>query len=130
MAFAALGATEVLAVDPRHGPARDLLADAIARIGPLPTGDSWLWPEPRRLYANAVLPEALVAAGDLLGRPDVVEDGLSLLRWLLHRKRLTVISRRRRSAARGRTITPRRSTNNRSRSRRSPMPAPRRCGDW
>jgi hypothetical protein len=88
MAFAALGAAEVLAVDPRHGPARDLLADAIARIGPLPTDDSWLWPEPRRSYANAVLPEALVAAGDLLGRPEVVEDGLSLLRWLLDRETL------------------------------------------
>ena len=88
MAFAALGAAEVLAVDPRHGPARDLLADAIARIGPLPTDDSWPWPEPRCSYANAVLPEALVAAGDLLGRPEVVEDGLSLLRWLLDRETL------------------------------------------
>jgi hypothetical protein len=33
-----------------------------------------------------VLPEALLAAGSLLARPDVAEDGLTLLRWLLERE--------------------------------------------
>ena len=34
------------------------------------------------------MPEALIAAGDALERPDVTEDGLTLLRWLLDRETL------------------------------------------
>lgn len=86
MAFAALGAADVLAVDPRHGRASSLLADTIATIGPLGTDAGWPWPEPRLSYANAVLPDALLAAGELLERPDVVADGLTLLGWLLARE--------------------------------------------
>jgi hypothetical protein len=86
MAFAALGAADVLAVDPRHDRARALLADTVATIGPIGTDASWPWPEPRLSYANAVLPDALLAAGAQLGRLDVVEDGLTLLRWLLARE--------------------------------------------
>ena len=87
MAFAALGAAEVLAVDPRHD-TRPRLADRHRhdhRPGRRPT-PGWPWPEPRLSYANAVLPDALIAAGDLLARPDVVEDGLTMLRWLLARE--------------------------------------------
>jgi hypothetical protein len=86
MAFATLGAAEILAVVPRHDPARRLLADTVNAIGPLGAGDDWPWPEPRLRYANAALPEALIAAGDLLERPRVRDDGLSLLRWLLDRE--------------------------------------------
>jgi hypothetical protein len=86
MAFAALGAAEVAAHDPRHLRARDLLADAITTIGPLSTETDWPWPEPRLTYANAALPEALIAAGHILGRPRVLDDGLTLLRWLLDRE--------------------------------------------
>jgi hypothetical protein len=86
MAFAALGAAEVLAVDPRELRARLLLVDAVATIGPVGEAADWPWPEPRLTYANAVLPEALLAAGDRLGRDDVIEDGLMLLRWLLDRE--------------------------------------------
>jgi hypothetical protein len=45
--------------------------------------DSWRWPEPRLTYANAVLPEALVAAGNCLGDDRTIELGLAQLRWLL-----------------------------------------------
>lgn len=86
MAFAALGAAEVALHDPRHFRARSLLADAISAIGPLSTETDWPWPEARLSYANAALPEALIAAGDVLERPDVTEDGLTLLRWLLDRE--------------------------------------------
>lgn len=86
MAFAALGAAEVLDALPGHGSARRLLADTIVTIGPLGTDPEWPWPEPRLTYANAVLPEALIAAGARLGRPDVLDDGLSLLQWLLARE--------------------------------------------
>jgi hypothetical protein len=86
MAFAALGAAEFLVVAPRDLRARALLHDAIAAIGPIRPDPSWPWPEPRLSYANAVLAEALIGAGDSLGRPEVVADGLTLLRWLLERQ--------------------------------------------
>jgi hypothetical protein len=83
MAFAALGAIEVAEYDPRHRRARDLLAEAVAAIGSPRDDVGWLWPEPRLTYANAVIPEVLIAAGHILDRPDVVTHGLSMLRWLL-----------------------------------------------
>ncbi len=86
MAFAAMGAAEVLAVNPSHTGAREILADTITTIGPVGTDEVWPWPEPRLTYANAVLPEALLAAGHFLARPDVVENGWALLRWLLDRE--------------------------------------------
>jgi hypothetical protein len=86
MAFAALGAAEILATDARHSGARHLLANAVATIGPINSHPDWPWPEPRLSYANAVLPDALLAAGQGLDRPDVVDEGLVLLRWLLERE--------------------------------------------
>lgn len=82
-AFAALGAAEVLRIHPDHRGALGLLAAAPAVIG-RPAGDQeWPWPEPRLAYANAVLPEALLAAGTALDVPALVTDGLRLLGWLL-----------------------------------------------
>ncbi len=83
MAFAALGAYEVLAVYPGHRAALDLLADSIGVVGVGATSTSWSWPEPRLAYANAVLPEALIVAGAGLDRPELVHHGLHLLAWLL-----------------------------------------------
>jgi len=34
-------------------------------------------------YANAVIPEAMIAAGSLLDRPPLLREGLDLLGWLL-----------------------------------------------
>jgi hypothetical protein len=83
MAFAALGAAEVLSVQPAHVGALDLLAAAAAAIGRPAPGAEWPWPEPRLAYANAVLPEALLVAGDALGVPAMITDGLALLAWLI-----------------------------------------------
>jgi len=88
MAFAALGAADVLDVHPRHAPAHRLLADAVDVIGPLGTDETWPWPERRLTYANAAIPDALIAAGLALGRADVADDGLRALRWLLARETL------------------------------------------
>lgn len=83
MAFAALGAAEVLGVLPEHSGARDLIAAAAERIG-VPTGrDAWPWPEDRLTYANAAVPEALLAAGAALPDPSCLASGLQLLGWLL-----------------------------------------------
>ncbi|HUG84981.1 MAG TPA: hypothetical protein VMM13_10470 [Euzebya sp.] len=86
MAFAALGAAELLAVHPDHQPARRLLADAADRLPAPRRSAAWPWPEPRLRYANALLPEAMIAAGRLLDRPALTRDGLRLLGWLLARE--------------------------------------------
>lgn len=83
MAFAALGAAEVLTAAPDDPTARALLA-AVAPVIGVPTGSAaWPWPEPRLAYANAALPEALIAAGEHLGDMRSLDDGLQLLGWLL-----------------------------------------------
>ncbi len=83
MAFAALGAAEVAAANPADDASRALLADAAATIGRSAPDPSWPWPEPRLTYANAVLPDALIAAGSALGDDRLIDDGLHLLAWLL-----------------------------------------------
>lgn len=83
MAFAGLGAAEVLRTLPQHPEARGLLAAAAGRAGAPSYDEVWPWPEGRLTYANAVLPEVLLAAGAALDRPLLVADGLLLLDWLL-----------------------------------------------
>ena len=86
MAFAALGAAEVLAALPGHAGARALITAALHVIGRPALGSRWPWSEPRLSYANAVLPEALLVAGQALDSPGLVADGLGLLEWLLDRQ--------------------------------------------
>jgi hypothetical protein len=83
MAFAGLGAAEVLRTLPENTSARSLLADAAQRVGRPSHDEAWPWPEQRLTYANAALPEVLLAAGTALGLPLVTVDGLMLLGWLL-----------------------------------------------
>jgi hypothetical protein len=82
MAFAGLGAAEVLRADPRAGDAADLLADAAAAIGPPGPDPAWVWPEPVLTYANPALAEVVIAAGDLLGDEPLLDTGLRMLGWL------------------------------------------------
>ena len=83
MAFAALGAAELLAVDPEHRAARELITDYAASLA-APNGDpAWPWPEPRLTYANAVLAEAMIAAGVALDDMMLRQRGLDLLAWLV-----------------------------------------------
>jgi hypothetical protein len=82
-AFAVLGAAEVLAVLPEHHEARALMTAAAIAIGRPALHTPWPWPEPRLSYANAALPDALLAAGAALDAPSLVADGLGLLGWLL-----------------------------------------------
>jgi hypothetical protein len=82
MAFAALGAAEILSASPDDDGARSLLEAAAQTIG-RPTVGRWPWPEPRLTYANAALPEALLAAGEHLDDAQVLDDGLALLGWLV-----------------------------------------------
>jgi hypothetical protein len=82
MAFAGLGAAEVLRADPHASVAAELLGDAATVIG-LPGPDpEWVWPERELTYANPALAEVVIAAGDLLGDEPLLTDGLRMLSWL------------------------------------------------
>jgi hypothetical protein len=86
MAFAALGAAEILDRYPDHPRARMLLKASTALVA-RPVADApWPWPEPRLTYANAVLPEMLIVAGRYGDDDSLVDDGLRLLEWLLRRE--------------------------------------------
>jgi hypothetical protein len=87
MAFAALGAAELLRFRPEEAAARELLADAVAVIGArsgAQSGDpGWPWPEERLTYGNAAIAEALIVGGDALADVPALDRGLSLLEFLL-----------------------------------------------
>src|SRR5438445_2123990 len=83
MAFATLGAAEVLRAYPSHAGARALILDGAGTIGRRAARQAWPWPEPYLSYANAVLPEALLAAGVATADDTLLATGLDLLGWLL-----------------------------------------------
>jgi hypothetical protein len=85
MAFAALGAADVLTVHGDGDGVRGLLRAAMSTIGS-PQAESWAWPEPRLTYANAALAEATIAGGAALADQAVFERGLAMLGWLLDRE--------------------------------------------
>ena len=89
MAFAALGAAEVLATRSATQPGPGL-AGRRGRQHRRRTARPAAGRGPRRAcrYANAVLAEVLIAGGHLLQRPSVLDDGLRLLGWLLDRETL------------------------------------------
>lgn len=91
--FAALGAAEVLSIDSNNQIARQVLqrtANAIPNFAapmtqsvacavPLP----WIWPERKLTYANAIIPEILIASGQYLQNDQDLHRGLQLLEWLI-----------------------------------------------
>lgn len=83
MAYAGLGAAEILRVDSGHRMARALLLAAAQAVMVPPDRPGWPWPQARLTYANGVFPDVLLAAGDSLGDHQLVEHGLGLLSWLL-----------------------------------------------
>jgi hypothetical protein len=83
MAFAALGAAEILQTWPDHPGALTLVDEATSIIGEPSAAPGWPWPEPRLSYANAAIAEAVIVAGEKLGRDRVLHNGLRMLDWLL-----------------------------------------------
>lgn len=82
-ALAVLAAAAVLTVMPDHLIARTMLETAARGLGRMCGCAAWPWPEDRLAYANALLPEGCIAAGLALGEPQLLEDGLAILDWLL-----------------------------------------------
>jgi hypothetical protein len=83
MAFAALGAAEILDRWPRDTGALSLLAIVGTVIGEPPADAAWPWPTARLSYANAAIAEAVIVAGHKLGRGHLLRNGLRMLGWLL-----------------------------------------------
>ena len=83
MAFAVLGASEYLQLSPGDPSSLRLLNACVLLLDRANLSSRWRWPEARLAYANATLPEALIAAGSLLANDAVVGRGLDQLRWLL-----------------------------------------------
>jgi hypothetical protein len=83
MAFAALGAAAVLEAEPENELARDLLREAAQSVRARDGEADAVWPEVRLTYANAVIPNALLAAGTGLLDDDLIADGLCMLGWLV-----------------------------------------------
>ena len=83
MAFAALGAAEILDRWPEHSGALGLLAQASTVIGTPPADPAWPWPAPRLSYASGAIAEAIIVAGWRLGSDELLRDGLRMLEWLL-----------------------------------------------
>ncbi|MGC4757188.1 glycosyltransferase [Micromonospora trifolii] len=82
MAFAGLGAAEVLRRHPGHVAAASLLADAASTIGPPATDAGWPWPRQELTYANAAIAEVVIAASQLREGGPPLADGLRMLTWL------------------------------------------------
>lgn len=83
MAYAALGAGQLLKSFPEDLGALRFLADA-RRVLQRPGSDpAWPWPEDRLTYANAVLPEAMLVISRAFMDDDLRDDGLQLLEWLV-----------------------------------------------
>lgn len=85
-AYATLGAVELLNRHPEWPGADGALRRFVARL-PLPGTGSWKWPAERLTYANARIPEAMIAAGKTLGDDTLVSNGLELLDWLIETER-------------------------------------------
>ncbi|TWJ24315.1 glycosyltransferase [Micromonospora endolithica] len=82
MAFAGLGAAEVLRRHPAHAAAAALLTDAATTIGGPGTDPRWPWPAPRLTYASAALAEVVIAASQLRHDGPPLDGGLRMLAWL------------------------------------------------
>ena len=89
MCFAVLGAAAMVEIEPTNTAAIDLLRDARSVFAFHHSGSaSWQWIEPRLTYANAVIPEAMMACGVAVHDSSLVNRGLHLLQWLVEHETL------------------------------------------
>lgn len=82
MAFASLGAAEMLAAEPGDEVARSLLVSA-RELFDVRMPAEWPWPRARLTYANATIAEAMIATGVALDDAALLDRGLGALEWLL-----------------------------------------------
>lgn len=83
---AVLAGAALLDADPRSVIGRQLLHANLGHVPREPWAPAWRWPEPRLTYGNAVLIEALLAAGSAIDDRSMVTDAIDLLAWLTERE--------------------------------------------
>lgn len=84
--FAMLGAAAMLEAHPGHALSRTILtrfADELLVLLEETRRPQWQWFEIVLAYDNARLPEAMIRAGQALGRPDLIACGISTLEWIV-----------------------------------------------
>lgn len=86
LAYAALGAAEVLGRTPTHRGAARLLDRANDILDLDEASEEWPWPEARLTYANALLPDAVLAAAIAAHDESLVAHALARLDWLIERQ--------------------------------------------
>lgn len=87
MCFAVLGAASIINVDPTNTGALMLLRDARTSFSfHKSISARWPWIEQRLSYANAVIPEAMMACGVALHDSALARRGARLLEWLVHQE--------------------------------------------
>ncbi|MBB5518622.1 glycosyltransferase family 4 protein [Amphiplicatus metriothermophilus] len=88
-AFVLLGLCALLRAKPFHPDARRLAADLAGRLKrgfDAYAGPEWRWFENVLAYDNARLPQALIVAGETLGRRAWIETGADALAWLCRKQ--------------------------------------------
>lgn len=91
VAYAIIGCRDVVAAN-GHIETRQLLVELAERLhdqfkkGGHFKSDQWPWLEDGVTYDNAVIPQALVCAGRLINKPDMIADGERSLKWLFERQ--------------------------------------------
>ncbi|HEX7822040.1 MAG TPA: glycosyltransferase family 4 protein [Sphingobium sp.] len=89
-AFMILGAGAMMEVDPGHAASRAILTefgDRLMKLVHVSRRPDWAWFEAILAYDNARLPQALLVAGRLLDRPDLISCGLDTLDWVAGKQR-------------------------------------------
>jgi glycosyltransferase involved in cell wall biosynthesis len=85
-AFAMLGAAAMLDAHPGHEPSLSILqrfGDTLVALVNRARRPDWTWFEIVLAYDNARLPDALIRAGQALGRADWTQVGLETLDWIV-----------------------------------------------
>jgi hypothetical protein len=88
MAYASLGAVEVLSAAPGHAGAARLVESAASLLFRPGQSEAWRWSEPRLAYANALLPEAMLAIASATARDHQARRALLCLDWLVREETL------------------------------------------
>lgn len=81
LAFAVLGAAQILEVFPGNPTAQKVLGWA-AEVIPQSTDPRWMWPEPQLRHANGSVAEMMLLVGTYANRPDAFHTGRRVLEWL------------------------------------------------
>ncbi len=86
VAYLILGLAEVLQSQPGDRLAQTILqskTEYLFKLYQLNRTSDWHWFEEVVAYDNAVLPRALLIAGEALEKPELIETALQILKWLL-----------------------------------------------